>query len=261
MFPRARVAAIHRMATDCEGFDQGELFEGKIARDVQFSCWEQELRAQAAIAMYAEGLVVFTAVGMTAPAGIAFLAVDVGFHRAAVARSNICDVGSHREHLDSEFVAWNSGVRVEGHFAEVTAVIRAADSDAVDSDEGLSEARGGRGCDFDGAEGLRLEELDGLHGGGLVVFWETFLVADVFDGGEDGADLCKEGWVDWGVGPLSPFADVGRVGASGNGGGDVGMGEGELEGELCDVDALRCAVCGGFAGGLFHGFRFFEPGG
>lgn len=93
----------------------------------------------------------------------------------------------------------------------------------------------------------------------LVVFGEAFLVAEVFDGGEDLVDLFEEGLVDGFGEPFGPFGDVFWVGGAGDGGGDVFVGAGELEGELGDIDAVVFTEFGGGAGRGFDFFGFLEP--
>lgn len=62
-------------------------------------------------------------------------------------------------------------------------------------------------------------------------------MADVFDGAENVLDLVEELLVERFSNPLGPVADVLGIGAAGNGGGDIGIGAGELEGEFSDVGA------------------------
>ena len=93
----------------------------------------------------------------------------------------------------------------------------------------------------------------------LIVLGEAFLVAEVFDGCEDLLDGGEEGLVDRFGEPLGPFFDVFGVGGSGDGGSDVGVGAGELEGELGDVYSIVLAeFCGGSGGG-FDFLWFLEP--
>ena len=93
----------------------------------------------------------------------------------------------------------------------------------------------------------------------LIVFREAFLVAEVFDGGEDFLDLGEEGLID-GLGePLGPFGDICGIGGASYGGSDVWVGAGELEGELGNVDAVILAEFCGSAGGGFDFFGFLKP--
>ncbi len=65
--------------------------------------------------------------------------------------------------------------------------------------------------------------------------------------------------VHWFGEPLGPFFDVGGVGGAGDGGGNIGIDTGKLEGELGDVDVVVFAEFGGLASGVFDFFGFFEP--
>jgi hypothetical protein len=90
---RFRLAALNGMTADGQRFDQGQLFESKLARDMQFAGGKLEKPLQAAIAMDAESLMMFAAIGMAANAGIALLAIDVGLDGAVIAGPNIADAG------------------------------------------------------------------------------------------------------------------------------------------------------------------------
>jgi hypothetical protein len=110
-----------------------------------------------------ERLVVLAAVGVARAAGVAALAVDVGFHGAAVAGPDPGDIGADGQHLDAKLVAWDARVGVERHLAEVTAVVGATDPDFMHADEGFTRA-GLRGFGaFDETPGERLFELKGFH--------------------------------------------------------------------------------------------------
>jgi hypothetical protein len=50
------------MATDGKSFDKRILLGGEIRRWVEFSCWDNELRAEAAVAVYAKRLMMLTAI-------------------------------------------------------------------------------------------------------------------------------------------------------------------------------------------------------
>src|SRR5439155_1365737 len=62
-----------------------------------------------------------------------------------------------------ELVPRNARVSEEGHLAEVTAVVRAADADAVGAHERLARPRRGRLGNFNAAERAGFFELDGFH--------------------------------------------------------------------------------------------------
>ena len=84
-------------------------------------------------------------------------------------------------------------------------------------------------------------------------------MADVVDGGEGFEDGLEEVAGDGFFEPLGPFADVVRVCAAGDGGGDVWVFAGELDGELGDIDVFGGAEGGGLAGGGFDFLGFLEP--
>src|SRR5437867_10758241 len=119
--------------------------------------------AHPAVAHHAERQVLFTAVGVTATAGVAVLTVDVGLHRTAVSRLYIRHAFANGEHLDAEFVPRNTRVAEEGHLAQKTAVVRAANANAMDADERVARARRRRLRNINAAERLRFFELNGFH--------------------------------------------------------------------------------------------------
>lgn len=84
-------------------------------------------------------------------------------------------------------------------------------------------------------------------------------MADVVDGCEGLDDGVEQVAGDGFCEPLRPFADVGGIGAAGDGGGDVGVFAGKLDGELGDIDILRSAEGGGPAGGGFDFLGLLEP--
>ena len=73
-------------------------------------------------------------------------------------------------------------------------------------------------------------------------------LAEVLDRGEDGLHFGEQLPVERFSGPLGPGADVSGIRAAGDGRGDVGVGEGELQRELGDVHAPGGAVRGGGVG-------------
>src|SRR4051812_31279860 len=87
--------------------------------------------AHPAIAMNAKGQVVFAAVGMAAPAGVAALAVNVRLHRAAVPRLHIAHPFAHRQDLHAKLVSWDSWIREKRHLAQKPGVVSPADPDSM----------------------------------------------------------------------------------------------------------------------------------
>ncbi len=54
---------------------------------------------------------------MATKAAMAFLAIHVGFDAAAIANFDVGNAFAHFSDFDTEFVAWNAWVAIEGHFA------------------------------------------------------------------------------------------------------------------------------------------------
>ena len=106
---------------------------------------------------------ILATVRVSATARVTLLAVDVRFHCTEVARLYVRHTVADREHFDAEFVPRNARVTEERHFAEVTAVIRAANADAMNAHQRLARAGLRRLSDFDATERLWFFELDGFH--------------------------------------------------------------------------------------------------
>ena len=77
----------------------------------------------------------------------------------------------------------------------------------------------------------------------LVIFRASFDVNFAHDGCKDLFDFSQEFGIDGDLGPLGPLADAVGICGSGDAGGDVGIQNGELHGELRDVDAIFVADC------------------
>src|SRR6185437_6491192 len=163
-FIRLGVGAVDRVQADAERFHEGELLEREFRGDVQFAGGDGEERAESAIDMHAERLVILAAVGIAARARIAGLTIDVGFDGGAVAGANVADALADGHDLDAEFVAGYARVAIERHFAEIAGVIRPADADAVDANDGVPGARARRLRNIDETKLLWLLELNGTHG-------------------------------------------------------------------------------------------------
>jgi hypothetical protein len=114
--------------------------------------------------MHTQNLQVFTAVGPTPLAGEALGVVHVGFDRATVARLDVGDTLTDRQHFDTQFVTWDSWVRVERHFAEVTTEVRATNSDPVNANKGFAGERSIRLGNVDQSKMKRFLKLNGSHG-------------------------------------------------------------------------------------------------
>src|SRR6185503_1030071 len=111
----------------------------------------------------AEDLEALAAVAPSRAARAAFLAVQIGLDRAALPGLHVRDARSGLEDLDAQLVAGNARIAVEGHLAQESGDVGAADADAEDPDERL--ARGGllRLVDLDLRVLPGLLEADGLH--------------------------------------------------------------------------------------------------
>jgi hypothetical protein len=69
--------------------------------------------------MDTEGLVKFTAIRMTATAGIALLAIDIGLHCAVISDGDRGNIASDSNDFDTEFMTRNARIAEEGHFAQI----------------------------------------------------------------------------------------------------------------------------------------------
>jgi hypothetical protein len=129
--------------------------------------------------------VLLAAVGETAFAGVALLAVDIGLDRTAVTVADVGDVGADGEDLHAEFVSGNPRVGEERHLAEVTGEVSATDADAMDADEGFARSGSEGFGDVETDPGQGLFELEGLHGEITEMGWGG-LSTDCTDYTDDG---------------------------------------------------------------------------
>ena len=160
----SRCPAVDCVAADGERLDERVLGRREPGRGMELAGGHGEQLPQAAVAVHAERLVVFAAVGEAAGAGVAPLAVDVGLDAAAVAGSHVRDAGADGHHFDGQLMAGDPRITEERHLAEVAAVVGAADADGMHADHSLAGPRLGRLGNIDEPERLRLFELQGLHG-------------------------------------------------------------------------------------------------
>src|SRR5580704_16007264 len=96
---------------------------------MQFSGGDSEERAQTAVAVDPQRLVILAAIGVAARAGIALLTIDVRLHGASVARFDVADSLADRNDFDAEFVSRNARIAEERHLAEIAGKISPADAD------------------------------------------------------------------------------------------------------------------------------------
>src|SRR6185295_7389935 len=112
---------------------------------------------------HAEDLEVLAAVAAAGAAGAAFLAVEVGLHRAALAGLHVRDAGAGLEHLDAQLVAGDARIGVEGHLAQEAGDVGAADAHAQHAHQRLARGGLGRLVDLDLGVVPGLFEADRLH--------------------------------------------------------------------------------------------------
>lgn len=163
VFARLWIAAIHRVTTDSEGFDERELLQAEFAGGMQFARGHDDLLAHPAVHHHAQHFQRLATIATAAPAGEARLAIHVRLNGTAVAGLDVGDAIADGKDFDAEFVTGNARVAEERHLAEVAAVVGAANAHAMHGDERFAGGGlRGRG-DFNLAELLRLFELDGFH--------------------------------------------------------------------------------------------------
>src|SRR5256885_1883942 len=88
-----------------------------------------------------QGLVLFTAIGVSSAARVAHLAVDIRRDGTSISGRHVFDVGGHSDHFDTEFVSRDARIAEEGHFTEIAGQIGAANADAMNAHQGLTWAR------------------------------------------------------------------------------------------------------------------------
>ena len=133
--------SVDRVTADRQRFHQSELFETELARNVQLSGRHKEARPQAAVAVDAQRLVLLTAIGQSATAGVALLAVDIRLDRTVVAGADVGDAVADLKHLDAQLMARDARVAEERHLAQIATNISPADADLVDAHQGLARGR------------------------------------------------------------------------------------------------------------------------
>lgn len=138
------LGTIHRMTADGEGFDESDLLEVEGIAGMEFVRGQDHALAHAPVAMHAEDLQRFAAVGAAALAGVAGAAVEVRLDGATVADLKMRDAFTHGEDFNTEFMPKDARELDERHLAEVATEVGAADADGADGDEGFALLR--RGC-------------------------------------------------------------------------------------------------------------------
>ena len=69
---------------------------------------------------------------------MAFLAIHVGFHTAAISHLDVGNASAHLGDFNTKFVPGDTGVAIEWHLAKVAAVITATNSNAVNLEQHLA---------------------------------------------------------------------------------------------------------------------------
>src|SRR5262245_35542248 len=108
---------------------------------MKFPGGEGDPLAHAAIHHHTQNFERLAAIGVATAARKANLAIHVWLDRTTVARFDVGNTRSDRDHLHSQFVPGNPGIREERHLAEITRVVCAADPNAVNADEGVTRPR------------------------------------------------------------------------------------------------------------------------
>ena len=117
----------------------------------------------AAVHVHAEHLELLAAVAPTAAARRTRAAIDIRFHRAAVARPHGRDIVGHLGDLDRELVSENAWIREERLAAPPRVVVGAAHADAAHAHERHAGGGRARGIGRSRTENAGLLENDGLH--------------------------------------------------------------------------------------------------
>lgn len=100
--------------------------------------WENHSFPHPAIRVDAENLQGLATVGATLGAGMAVAAVQIRLDATAVTRIQMPHLRADGEDLDAEFMSEDSRELDEGHLAQVTAEVGAADADGFDRNESFA---------------------------------------------------------------------------------------------------------------------------
>lgn len=119
---------------------------------MQFARRQNHAFTQTAVAHDAERLIGGATIGKSAPTGVTFLAIQVGFDRALIAGLNVDNPLAYFEYLDAELMTGNARIRIKRHFTQIAAEIGAADAHAMYAHQDLARGRRGRFGDFKGTK-------------------------------------------------------------------------------------------------------------
>jgi hypothetical protein len=119
---------------------------------MEFASWDRVVSPKASVAMHAQGLVVMTTIGVTPATGMAVLAIQVGLDAAPISGTHVRDPVADAHHFDAQFMPRNPRVGEEGHLAQVTSEVGAANAHLMNADHGLTRAGSGGFVDIDDPE-------------------------------------------------------------------------------------------------------------
>ena len=118
---------------------------------------------QATVAVHAQSLVMFTAVGLSNSAGMTLLAVDVGLNAAAITGKDVFHLSADGYYFDPEFVAGNPRVAEKRHLSKIAAIVGATDAYRLNADNHLTRPGRGRLGHIDQLPMFRFDKLQCLH--------------------------------------------------------------------------------------------------
>jgi hypothetical protein len=119
---------------------------------MEFTRWHRVVSPKASVAMHAQGLVVMTTIGVPPATGVAMLAVQVRLDAAPISGTHRRNPVTDAHHFDTQFVPRNPRVGEEGHLAQVTSEVGAANAHLMNADHGLTRAGSGGFVDIDDPE-------------------------------------------------------------------------------------------------------------
>jgi hypothetical protein len=90
--------------------------------------------------------------------------VHIGLYTACIARLNILHIWTDLEHLDAQFMTWNTRECEEGKFAQVATDIGPADAHPMGSNQGLASPWCTWPIDRDFPELFWFDDLNCAHG-------------------------------------------------------------------------------------------------
>ena len=119
---------------------------------MKFTGWHRVVPPKASVAMHAQGLIVMTTIGVPPTTRMTALAVQVRLDATPISGTYVRDPVADAHHFDAQFVPRNPRVGEEGHLAQVTSEVGAANAHLMDADHGLTRARSGGFIEIDDPE-------------------------------------------------------------------------------------------------------------